>query len=328
MILGAEPKSGAVGRMSASVTAPPLDLLIDHALALAQFSGEQIASLRPSYRAIVAHLLEVHARQGGRSLVLGLCGSQGSGKSTMAQVLRRILCDAAGLKVAILSLDDLYLSRADRIDLAERVHPLLRTRGVPGTHDIELGIDVIRRLVSAELDAIIWLPRFDKARDDRRPRDEWEAFYGRADIILFEGWCVGANPQDPAKLAIPVNVLERDCDPQTNWRNFVNDQLAGPYQSLFALLDHLMVLHAPGFEIVASWRKEQERKLAISTAIAAPGVMCDDQIDRFVMHYERLTRHMLEEMPARADLLVTLDNERRIIAIERSGLARPLDSST
>jgi D-glycerate 3-kinase len=103
-----------------------------------------------------------------------------------------------------------------------------------------------------------------------------------------------------------VNDLERDEDPQAVWRGYVNDQLDGPYQALFARLHDLVLLEAPSFEVVAGWRAEQEAKLRAKR----PGGMTDAEVARFVAHYERLTRWILAEMPARADWVVTLDAER------------------
>jgi D-glycerate 3-kinase len=159
------------------------------------------------------------------------------------------------------------------------------------------------------------IPRFDKARDTRSNPSQWEQFQGPADIILFEGWCVGARPQTAQALADPINDLEHDSDPDGIWRRYVNDALAGPYQRLFGRIAFLAFLKAPSFEVVAGWRKEQEAKLRAKAGTGS-GVMTDAQIDHFVQFYERLTRFMLVEMPSRADALVTLDKERHPLALE------------
>jgi D-glycerate 3-kinase len=274
--------------------------------------------LAAQYDEIITAVLAARSRHAA-PMVLGICGSQGSGKSTLARVLRAVLQDSRSLSVAVLSIDDLYLSRAERGRLAREVHPLLQTRGVPGTHDIALGIDVIRRLLSAAPGDITRLPRFDKAVDEPVASEHWEVFRGRADLVIFEGWCVGSVPEAQAALAQPINALERDEDPGGHWRRYVNEQLAGPYQGLFGLLNRLLMIQAPGFEAVFEWRREQERKLeaTLSTAPAASArrIMSDDELRRFIAHYERLTRHTLAEMPARADLLMRLDAQRRIVAI-------------
>lgn len=244
----------------------------------------------------------------GPAFVVGICGPQGSGKTTAVRVVAALL-EARGLKVATLSLDDLYLPRADREALAREVHPLLRTRGAPGTHDVALGLAVLDGLAGKGETA---LPRFDKAIDDRAPVDAWPVVAGPVDIVLFEGWCVGARPAPAEALREPVNALERECDPDGAWRAHVNAALAGPYRPLFARLDLLMLFTAPDFETVVAWRQEQEAKLRDRLAATGRGgAMSDDEVAVFVQHYERLTRHIAREMPARADVVVALDKDRR-----------------
>lgn len=245
-------------------------------------------------------------RPGG--IVVGICGAQASGKSTLTAVLRRLL-EERGLKVALFSLDDLYLTRAERQSLAQEEHPLLAVRGVPGTHAVGLGV---RLLAELRRPGAHELPVFDKARDDRR--EAGAAFEGPADVVLFEGWCVGAAPQAPEALAAPVNALEAERDPDGTWRRYANAALAGPYRELFGGLDLLILLQAPSFEVVLDWRIEQERKLRERLAREggdASRVMSDAQVEAFIAHYERLTRWILEEMPGRADIVVALDAARR-----------------
>lgn len=263
----------------------------------------------------LAERLGAAAQGAGPGFTVGICGTQASGKSTLAAVVAHLLRDR-GLRVAVLSLDDLYLTHAERQDLGRRVHPLLATRGVPGTHDVPLGLAVLDALARP---GETRLPRFDKARDDRRPLADGEPVQGPVDVILFEGWCVGARPQPPEALAGPVNDLERDEDPDGRWRAHANAALAGPYRELFARLNRLVLLQAPCFETVLAWRREQERKLRERLAregsdpSRAPVLraMDDAQVARFIAHYERLTRWILEEMPGRADVVIRLDAQRR-----------------
>jgi len=242
-----------------------------------------------------------------RPLLLGVNGAQGSGKSTLCDFLRLILSDGHGQRVAVLSIDDLYLTRAEREALAGEVHPLLLTRGVPGTHDVTLGLATLDRLRAATDKDLIPLPSFDKASDDRRPAADWPIFRGQPDIILFEGWCVGTTPQSDAALREPVNALERDEDADGRWRRYVNHRLETDYRRLFAELDRLIFLRIPGMDRVLEWRTLQEQKLA-ATAGAGQHVMDAAAIRRFVMHYERLTRHNLIDLPARADLTLDLND--------------------
>ena len=246
----------------------------------------------------------------GEAFVVGICGPQGSGKSTTALVLRRLL-EQRGLKVAALSLDDLYLPVEAREALARNVHPLLLTRGVPGTHDVDLGLAVLDALARP---GPVTVPRFDKATDTRAPVEAWSMVEGPVDIVLLEGWCVGARPEPEAALRKPVNALERQQDPDGAWRAYVNAALAGPYRALFARLDLLVQFVAPDFATVLTWRQEQERKQRDRLAARGEGMgraMDEAQVAAFVQHYERLTNHIAREMPARADVVVRLDRERR-----------------
>lgn len=258
-------------------------------------------------------LIEPHARSWAaaarRPLVIGLCGAQGSGKSTVSAGLADRL-RAQGLAVALLSIDDIYLSREEREALAS-VHPLLRTRGVPGTHDVALGL---RSIEACGRSGASLLPRFSKRNDTREPESAWARIEGPVDIVLFEGWCVGAVPQAPMALVEPVNALERIEDPDCRWRRHVNDHLGDAYQRLFDRIDRLILLAAPSFDCVSGWRKEQEHKLRASLPSEDLGeTLCDAEIERFVQHYQRITQHILAEMPGRADVTIRLDEERRPI---------------
>ncbi|MGE3690289.1 MAG: kinase [Novosphingobium sp.] len=247
----------------------------------------------------------IRARLGEGLLVAGICGAQGSGKTTLARALA-MRAESEGIATAALSLDDLYLSRAEREGLGRDVHPLLRTRGVPGTHDVALGLAMISALEEGDAAR---LPRFDKGRDDRAPESDWPFAPAHCRLLILEGWCLGAVPQDEASLAEPVNALERDEDPNAVWRSYANRALQAEYGELFARLDLLVLLAAPGFEVVRDWRIEQELALR---AAGAPAAMDDAAITRFIQHYERLTRHILDEMPARADLVAWLNRDRTV----------------
>lgn len=221
------------------------------------------------------------------------------------------------LRSAILSIDDLYLSKAARAALARDVHPLLRTRGVPGTHDIELGKRVMAELADTRSGAHTRIPRFNKAKDDVRPETEWELFEGPADVVLFEGWCVGARAEPVAALETPINALERDEDKDGVWRGYVNAALRGPYQALFDRIDCLILLKAPDFDVVFNWRRQQEQELEASYRAAGRqgAFMSDAELRRFIMHYERLTRHILSDMPNYADVVASLSADRSVAGL-------------
>jgi D-glycerate 3-kinase len=243
-----------------------------------------------------------------RPLVFGLCGAQGSGKSTVARALAQKFPRAVAL-----SLDDFYLTRGERTELARSVHPLLATRGVPGTHDTELACGVLTALLQGEA---VPLPRFDKAKDNRADAACWPMAPEATELVIFEGWCVGVRPQPESELKRPVNWLEEEGDSDGVWRHYVNAQLAGPYQRLFSRIDRLTLLRAPNWEQVYGWRLQQEHELRRSGA-TGEGVMDDNEVRRFLSYYERLTRYILKEMPGRADLTLQLDADRRCVGIEK-----------
>ncbi|NML93175.1 kinase [Novosphingobium olei] len=261
----------------------------------------------------LAKLLPSHE---GRLLVIGLSGAQGSGKSTLATALAARL-DARGCATAILSLDDLYRTKAERRILAETVHPLLATRGVPGTHDIKLGLDVIAALQGGEAAA---LPRFDKGADDRLPETQWPRASRDTRALILEGWCLGARPQGAAGLSRPINRLEAEEDPDGRWRGHADAALAGDYATLFARIDFLVMLRAPGFDIVARWRGEQEEPLR-----QAGRGMDSVALARFIAHYERITRALLDDLPDRADLVIDLDEDRSVLDVRRNACARAFE---
>lgn len=233
-----------------------------------------------------------------RPFVLGIAGAQGSGKSTLAAVL------AARFGCPVLSLDDLYLDGAAREALAREVHPLLRTRGVPGTHDPAAGLAAIDALGRP---GTTLLPRFDKARDEPGTPVPWE---GPSDMLILEGWCLGAQPQEAAELIEPVNDLERARDPDGSWRRWVNARLKD-YRTLFDRIDMLVFLAAPGFDVVKRWRGEQE--VSLRRARGPDAGMTDAELSIFIQHYQRLTEHMLRHGREWADLTIALDADRQMI---------------
>lgn len=246
--------------------------------------------------------------------VIGISGAQGSGKSTLAKRLAAHL-SVDGQCVAVLSLDDLYLGHAARQALARQVHPLLATRGVPGTHDVKLGIDLLDTLTHLADDERCALPGFDKLRDDRLPADDSHSVHGPVDVVLFEGWCLGITAQDAAALEAPVNALEAGEDTDGRWRHWVNDQLRDAYRPLFERIDGLVFLQVPDMDCVHRWRMQQEqenRQQSVALGQASAQAMDAAALTRFIQHYERLTRHALATLPAYADLCIRLDEEHRL----------------
>lgn len=253
----------------------------------------------------------------GPPLLVGVSGLQGSGKSTLAGQLARA-ARVRGIACVALSIDDVYHGRRERQRLARDVHPLLATRGVPGTHDLGLLHATLDALAVATPACPAGVPRFDKGRDARIAPSRWRRVTEPPRLVLLEGWCVGLPPQPLAALRRPLNALERKQDPTCAWRAWVNARLAHDYAATWRRLDRLVLLQAPNHAVVARWREEQEHALRRR---AAPRAMDRAGVSRFLMHTERLGRHALRVLPALADLRLLLDADRRVRAIRARDLA-------
>jgi D-glycerate 3-kinase len=240
------------------------------------------------------------ARAGSCIPIVGVAGSQGSGKTTLVKALA-----ASDPTIAAFSLDDVYLPRAYRQLIAKEVHPLFATRGPPGTHNLMQLDETLDELLEAGPASATQLPAFDKVADNPLPESQRPVFTGKPSLILLDGWCIGATPQSDEELAAPVNALERDEDANGVWRREINANLTGGYQATFKRLDAILYLRPPSFEIVQDWRCQQEEEL-----LGRP--LTDDdraRIARFIRHYERITRHMITG-GVRADVTVQLDEGR------------------
>jgi len=283
-------------------------------LAKQQFINEDLhVQFKDIYLPLAAWIANKHLNA---PLVFGINGAQGAGKSTLSKILKLILTNGFGKSVLIVSIDDFYLSQQRRQSLANTVHPLLKVRGVPGTHDVMLAEQLLADLVQEKLP--VQLPIFDKAHDELLPDSAWRTVNEPVDIILFEGWCVGAQPQQSAELSLAINELEQHEDPTCYWRSYVNEQLGDSYQSLFEKIDYLLMMKVPDMASVFDWRLLQEQKLSqrcIEQNMQAEGIMSDSQIRQFIMHFERLTRSMLAEMPSRADIVMELNTQHQINTI-------------
>ena len=233
----------------------------------------------------------------------GIAGVQGSGKSTLAAQLAA-LAGRHGRHVVVLSIDDFYLDHPERFALSNRVHPLLATRGPPGTHDVALACGTIDALLAGE---DVALPRFDKIDDRRLPTTQWPRS-GHADMVLLEGWCLCVPPQAPGELERPVNALEREEDTEAAWRGYCNRALARDYPALWSRIERLLFLQPPGFDVVPGWRWQQE--CSLQAAHPERRTMSRDEVERFVQHYERVSRQVLATLPHLAARTVRLDEAR------------------
>ena len=249
-------------------------------------------------------------------LIIGIHGGQGSGKSTLSLALKDIYQQVFGWNVVVVSIDDLYLSHADRTHLSQTVHPLLQTRGVPGTHEVQRGIELFNTLRSLAPEARCQIPAFDKASDDRLAEADWHSITGPVDAILFEGWCVGCQAVDDTLLTAPVNELEAQEDPDGTWRGWVNQQLAGDYKAWFDMIDFLLMLKVPDMSAVQRWRTEQEVGNKKMLKGGTDRSLDNAGIRRFIQHYERLTQQALTRLPDVANLVLVINDAHKVADVQ------------
>tara|TARA_Y100001958_G_scaffold157860_1_gene154070 strand:- start:2241 stop:3152 length:912 start_codon:yes stop_codon:yes gene_type:complete len=248
-----------------------------------------------------------------RTKIVGLTGGQGSGKSTISQILKIILKEGFNLNTAIFSIDDFYKTLKERKKMSLKISPLFLTRGVPGTHDTEFLSNCLKKLKKRKFESL-QIPKFDKSIDDRSPRKKWQKIKKKPDIVIFEGWCVGALPQKKKDLLLPINALEKERDHKGVWRNTVNEELKKKYKKIFKMIDNIIFLKVPSFEHVYKWRLLQEKKL--KTSSKGKKIMDDSQVKTFIMFYERLTKHMLRSHKKFANIIIKIDKKHRLQSIK------------
>ncbi len=275
-----------------------------------------LSSIEHHFLPLAAQLVRVKAAKNTNSpLLVGVYGSQGSGKTTMASFLRDLLMTQFGEMCVVMSLDDFYFTRKERQVLAQEIHPLLTTRGVPGTHDLDLLNKVLDELCEVSSTDSVSVPCFSKAIDDRTRRKDWRKVTEKPSIVILEGWCVGVPPQPEHELEFPVNELEHNEDPDMVWRTYVNKSLQTGYAELFGRFDELIALLAPSFDCVLDWRLLQEKKLKArydKSQNTQLKIMSRDEIIDFIQHYQRITQHALQTMPKLADYALELGHNHQI----------------
>lgn len=247
-----------------------------------------------------------------KTKIIGLSGGQGSGKSTISNVLRIVLKEAYNLNTVTFSIDDFYKTLSERKKMSKQINPLFLTRGVPGTHDTSLLLKCLKSLKKVKFKRIK-IPRFDKSIDDRMKKENWQKVNKKPDIVIFEGWCVGVTPQKKKDLLVPLNRLEKEKDKDMIWRNYVNKELNLNYKKIFRLIDQNIFLKVPSFKHVYKWRLLQERKL--KTTSNGNKIMSNEEIKNFIMFYERITKHMLKNFSKIARYTIKVDNKHRLKSI-------------
>ena len=245
-----------------------------------------------------------------RPYFVGLAGGQGSGKTTISSLIRIILTKYFKLNVFRISIDDFYKTRKERISLSKRVHPMLLTRGVPGTHDINMMLNFFKKSKSKKFKRLK-LPTFNTAIDDRFNKKKWYDLKKRQDVIIFEGWCVGAKSEKNATLKKTINSLEKAKDQKQIWRKYVNHQLKSKYKSLFSQLNCLVYLKAKNFSLLQKWRLKQERKLWVKSKVKSK-IMSRGDVLNFMQTYQRITQSMFRNMPKYSSVIFNLNSNHQI----------------
>ena len=248
-----------------------------------------------------------------KTKIIGLTGGQGTGKSTIANILKIVLKEAYNLETIIFSIDDFYKTLKDRKIMSKKISNLFLTRGVPGTHDTKMLYRCIKNLKNNKFKKLM-IPKFDKSNDDRYSKNRWLKVKKKPNIVIFEGWCIGVSAQKKSDLINPINKLEKHEDFKKIWRHRVNLEIKKNYKRIFKLIDKLIFLKVPSFKYVSKWRSLQEKKLRITGK--GKKTMSDKQIKNFIMYYERLTRHMLKILPKTANTVISIDNKHRLKSIK------------
>jgi D-glycerate 3-kinase len=251
-----------------------------------------------------------------KPLMIGLAGGQGSGKTTISSILTLILQKYFKLKVFKISIDDFYKTRKDRKYLSKNKHPLLMTRGVPGTHDIDLMLKFFKKVKSKSYKNLT-VPKFNKAIDDRCKKSLWYKLKSKPDVVIFEGWCVGAKAQKASELKKSINSLEKVYDQKAEWRSHVNNQLKTKYKTLFNQLDGLLYLKAKNFNLLRKWRLKQERKLWIQKKNKKNlKIMSSGDVINFMQTYQRITQQMFKDAMKSSSIIMNLNSNHQIQTIK------------
>ena len=273
---------------------------------------DKLGQLNKFYLPISKMIKEEYLKK-KKTKVIGLTGGQGTGKSTISNILKIVLKEAYKLESVIFSIDDFYKTLNERKIISKKINSLFLTRGVPGTHDTKMLYNCIKNLKNNKFRKTM-IPKFDKSNDNRSLRSKWVNVNKKPNIVIFEGWCVGVTPQKKKDLINSINKLEREKDKKKIWRKRVNEEIKKNYQKIFNLIDKIIFLKVPSFKYVFKWRLLQEKKLRATSK--GKKTMTDEQVNNFVMYYERLTKHMLKILPKKAHSVIDIDKKHRLKSIK------------
>ena len=231
-----------------------------------------------------------------------IAGPQGSGKSSLSKLIKLYLEKFYDKSVIIISMDDFYLSKKQRTRLSENIHPLFLTRGVPGTHDLGLMNKKIKQILNKEFP--IYLPIFDKVSDTRKRAYKKVL---KADVIIFEGWCAGAQPVNQNYLQKNFNNLEKYKDKNFIWRNSYNKYL-NEYQKIFSKFNYYIYFQFNHWDHVLNWKYKQELELRDKKK----DLVLKKYLKEFVQYYEKVSKWMHLKVPKYCNILIKLDTHQKI----------------
>lgn len=271
---------------------------------------------RPVFSGLVIPLaawLLRRQRDHEQPLLVGVSGCQGSGRRLFALALQLILRDAFKARSCVLSLSDFSRGLKDRQQIARSIHPLLIYRDLPGTHDLALLQSTLDGLCSQDCSPIK-LPVFDRTRDALLPESQWTRFASGPELILFEGWCLGARAQQDTELQSPLNEMEKNEDDNATWRKFVNQQLLVEYAPVFSRLETQIFLKAPDWQSAYDWHV---REILTTEAKASQTASSETQksVRLSVCPYQRLTEAMLRDMPQHTAIILELNAAKQFAGL-------------
>jgi len=235
-------------------------------------------------------------------------GSQGIGKSSFINIISKTIEKFYNKRILLLSLDNYYLSKKQRLLLSEKKHKLLITRGVPGTHNIEKLVKNINQFNKGKYP--ITIPLFDKLTDDKSKSIKMKTKF---DILFLEGWCCGSSEIPKKILYKNINNLEKIKDPKYQWRNFYNNKLKMEYKKLFKLFDELIFLKTSSFDNVFKWRLRQEKTNQSKNKKSKR--MTPNEIKFFIEHYEKITKWMMKDLNKKAQIVIKFEKNHKISSV-------------
>ena len=236
-------------------------------------------------------------------------GSQGIGKSSFINIISKTIEKFYDKKILLLSLDNYYLSKKQRLLLSKKIHKLLVTRGVPGTHNIKELVKNVKQFNQEKYP--ITTPLFDKLIDDRIKLNK--TIKTKCDILFLEGWCCGSSEIPKKFLYKNINNLEKINDPKNQWRNFYNKKLKIEYKKLFKLFDELIFLKTSSFDNVYKWRLKQEKTNQSKNKKSKR--MSANEIKVFIQYYEKITKWMMRDLNKKAQMVIKFEKNQKISSI-------------